>query len=497
MPDSPPAAATRSGNALVDAYNQVAYTGLPAGTTHPYHLAAVGMLLGLDVPPVATSRVLELACGDGTNLVPMAAALPRASFTGCDFSARAIAQARRMADGLGVTNCRLLECDLRDLGDDLGGFDYIIAHGLYSWIPAEVRTHVLPVIARHLSPNGVAFVSYNTYPGCRIRQGAWDMLKFHTRDIEDPGARVVAARELIDLLVEPAPAQNSIDEALRVQLRAVAEQTDSALCHDDLGEPNNPFYFHEFAADAGRSGLAFLAESEMFSMVGAGVSPRVREALAKMDRLTREQYLDFVHLRRFRESLLCHAGALSRFVAQPSRIAGMHVAASRVLRNAAASGATTSSDEQTRALREFVLARWPRSVPVAEIIAWYKSRAPDAAALGTAASRAVQDVAQRFVGGDLILRSDPVPVVARPGERPVAFAPARWMLGETDFAPSIYHETVRFAEPGDRKLVALLDGRHTRANLIAALGEPFVGPSGGSRLDAALHALAQLALLEA
>jgi hypothetical protein len=232
-------------------------------------------------------------------------------------------------------------------------------------------------------------------------------------------------------------------------------------------------------------------------MVGAGVSPRVREALAKMDRLTREQYLDFVHLRRYRESLLCHAGTLSRFVAQPSRIAGMHVAASRVLRKMAASSATTGSDEQTRALREFVLARWPRSVAVAEIIAWYQSRSRDAAALGTAASRAVQDVAQRFVGGDLILRSDPAPVVARPGERPVAFAPARWMLGETDFAPSIYHETVRLAEPGDRKLVALLDGRRTRADLIAALGAPFAGPSGGARLDAALHAVAQLALLEA
>jgi SAM-dependent methyltransferase len=497
VPDSPSTAAARSGNALADAYNQVAYTGLPAATTHPYHLAAVGTLLGLDVPPVATSRVLELACGDGANLVPMAVSLPRATFTGCDFSARAIAHSRRMVDGLGVTNCRLLECDLRDLGDDIGAFDYIIAHGLYSWIPAEVRTHVLPLIARHLSPNGVAFVSYNTYPGCHVRQGAWEMLKFHTRDIEDPGARIVAARELIDLLVEPAPAQSPIDEALRVQLRAVAQQTDSALCHDDLGEPNHPFYFHEFAADAGRSGLAFLAESEMFSMVGAGVSPRVRQALAKMDRLTREQYLDFVHLRRYRESLLCHAGVLPRFVAQPSRIAGMHVAASRVLRKAATAGAPTGLDEPAQALREFVLARWPRSVPVAEIIAWYKSRSRDAAALGTAASRAVQDVAQRFVGGDLILRADPAPVVARPGERPTAYAPARWMLDATDFAPSIYHETVRLAEPGDRKLVALLDGRHARADLITALGEPFAGPSGGARLDAALRALAQLALLEA
>ena len=497
LPDSPSTSAAGTGNALADAYNRVAYTGQPSATSHPYHLAAIGMLLGLDVPPVATSRVLELACGDGANLVPMAASLPGATFTGCDFSANAILNARRMAEGLGLANCRLVERDLRDLGDDIGTFDYVIAHGLYSWIPAEVRAQVLPLIARHLSPNGVAFVSYNTYPGCHVRQGVWDMLKFHTRGIDDAGARVVAARELIDLLVEPAPVQNPIDEALRAQLRAVADQTDSTLCHDDLGEPNNPFYFHEFAADASGSGLAFLAESEMFSMVGAGVSPRVREALARMDRLTREQYLDFVHLRRFRESLLCHAGALSRFVAQPARIAGMHVAASRVLRKAAASGAAPDADPQIQALRGFVLARWPRTVAVAEVIAWFKSRAKDAESLANAGSRAVQEVAQRFVAGDLILRADPALTVARAGERPEVFAPARWMFAETDYGPSVYHETVRLAEPGDRRLVALLDGRHARADLIAALGEPFAGAAGKVRLDAALQGLAQLALLVA
>ena len=356
MPDSPTAPVARTGSALVDAYNEIAYVGQPNSTTHPYHLAAIGMLLGLDAPPVATSRVLELGCGDGTNLVPMAAALAGATFVGCDFSARAIARARQMVDAQGLANCRLLESDLREIGDDLGTFDYIIAHGLYSWIPEEVRAHVLPLIARHLSANGVAFVSYNTYPGCHIRQGVWGMLKFHTRHIEDLNARIASARELIELLVEPAPTQSPIDEALRAQLRAVALQSDGTLCHDELSEPNNPCYFHEFAADAGRSGLAFLAESEMFSMVGAGLQPRVRDALGKMDRLTREQYLDFVHLRRFRESLLCHAGALSRYVAQPSRIVGMHVAASRVLRKAATSG--TSIDRRMTTRRHCANSCW-------------------------------------------------------------------------------------------------------------------------------------------
>jgi len=175
----------------------------------------------------------------------------------------------------------------------------------------------------------------------------------------------------------------------------------------------------------------------------------------------------------------------------------MHVAASRVLRKAAASGAAPDADPQIQALRGFVLARWPRTVAVSEIIAWFKSRAKDAESLANAGSRAVQEVAQRFVAGDLILRADPALAVARAGERPEVFAPARWMFAETDYGPSVYHETVRLAEPGDRRLVALLDGRHARADLIAALGEPFAGAAGKVRLDAALQGLAQLALLVA
>src|SRR5207249_9541655 len=105
-----------------------------------------------------------------------------------------------MARDLGLANIRLLELDLRELPDDLGRFDYIIAHGLYSWIPVDVRVHVMPLIARHLAPNGVSFVSYNTLPGCHLRRVVWDMCKYHTRDIADKPAQVAAARAPLNLV---------------------------------------------------------------------------------------------------------------------------------------------------------------------------------------------------------------------------------------------------------------------------------------------------------
>ena len=166
MSDIPMQESAQDEDALLRAYNDVAYTSHPDFATHPDHLATVATLLGLDVAPVATCRVLELACGDGTNLLPVAAALPNATFVGIDFAARPVARAQRMASDLGLANVRLLQRDLRELPADLGTFDYVIAHGLYSWVPADVRAHVLPLIARHLAPQGVAFVSCNPAACC-------------------------------------------------------------------------------------------------------------------------------------------------------------------------------------------------------------------------------------------------------------------------------------------------------------------------------------------
>ena len=190
-------------DALVKSYNDVAYTSLPDAARHPARLATIGTLFGLDVAPLANCRILELACGDGLNIVPIAATLPNATLVGFDFAARPVARAQAMARDLGLSNIELLQLDLRELPADLGNFDYIIAHGLYSWIPANVRAHVLPLIKRHLAPNGVAFVSYNTLPGCHMRRTVWEMLKYHTRDPPGMPAKVAAARSLLKMVATP------------------------------------------------------------------------------------------------------------------------------------------------------------------------------------------------------------------------------------------------------------------------------------------------------
>jgi SAM-dependent methyltransferase len=497
LPDTPSSELDRDNEALLKSYNDVAYTSHPDSAIHPDRLATIGTLLGLDVAPVATSRVLELACGDGATLVPVAATMPGATLVGFDFAARPIARAQQMAKSLGLTNIRLLQLDLRHVPADLGSFDFIIAHGLYSWVPADVRAHVLPLIARHLAPKGVALVSYNTLPGCHMRRAVWEMLKYHTRDIADMPGKVAAARSLIRLVAAPIANENEGQQALRMEVRQVGEGPDAALAHDDMSEPNDPVYFHEFMADAAHAGLTFLAEARLNTMMGAGLAPQVREALKPLDRLAREQYLDFIYFRRFRESLLCHAGALSRFVVQPTRALGMHVFPSLHLRRAAAGGELApDADPEFGMIKQYLLGCWPRSVTVAELGQWRERTLP-APAPGQSRRPIELPVVELYVAGQVDLRTLPVAAAAIPGERPEAFAAARWINRELTVIPNLYHEALRHQDPIGQRLLGLLDGTRTREELMTAIGEPFSGPNGRAQMDEVLTILASKALLVA
>jgi SAM-dependent methyltransferase len=320
---------------LAQKYDTVPYAAQANPQSHPRHLATVATLLGLSPPDVTSARVLEVGCNDGANLLPMAATLPGARFTGCDISSRSIAAARRAASELGLGNVEFVQADLATLRDGGEPFDYIIAHGVYSWVPADVRDALFGLAQRRLHRDGILFVSFNVYPGCHVRQAAWEMLRYHVRNTGDPRARLDEARAFAALVAEPSVAQTEVDGLLRQELAKLVTQSDSALFHDDLGLPNDPVYFHQFTEHLARFDLAYLGEAKLSMMTAAGLTPRVQQFLANMDRLAREQYLDFVRLRRFRQSLVCRGDANPSGVPAHERAAAMHAAAPTTLVRAA------------------------------------------------------------------------------------------------------------------------------------------------------------------
>src|SRR4249920_3786473 len=189
-------------------------------------------------PPIERCRVLEIACGDAGNLIPMAYGLPGSQFFGFDLAARPIEMGSQMAARLGLTNLTLRQLDLGDFPADAGRFDYIVAHGLYSWVPAPVRDRLLGLIASHLASNGVAFVSYNVYPGCYMRRMVWEILKFHTDHLGDPQSRITEAQALTRLLAGGRNLQDAYGTFLLADLERLMQRNISYFFHDDLADIN-------------------------------------------------------------------------------------------------------------------------------------------------------------------------------------------------------------------------------------------------------------------
>ncbi len=273
----------------------------------------VGRLFGLDPAPAHRCRVLELGCGDGTNVLSMAQILPRSTFVGVDASAAAIERGEKLAEAAALTNVHLRAAQIEALPADLGGFDYIICHGVYSWISPEARGALLDCCGERLGPDGIAYVSYNAYPGSRLRDMTREVLRYHVRDIVEPDARLEQAHRLMQTIVaidEPSP----YARVLREQMERMLNYSDALLFHDDLAEISTPFYFHEFVEHAAAHGLQFLSEADLSESRMEGVpasAGELFEAIAD-DPLAREQYMDFFKNRTFRRTLLCRAQASVR-----------------------------------------------------------------------------------------------------------------------------------------------------------------------------------------
>ncbi|MBA3531908.1 MAG: class I SAM-dependent methyltransferase, partial [Ardenticatenales bacterium] len=169
---------------LRDSYDETPF--LKQTYVHVDGMATIAALQGLRPAPVAACRVLELGCGSGSNLIAMAYGLPESRFLGIDLSAQQSADGQATVAELGLPNVEIRQGDILAVDDSFGPFDYIIAHGVYSWVPPVVREKVLSICRERLAPQGIAYVSYNVFPGWHPLLIIREMLRYHTRDLCHP-----------------------------------------------------------------------------------------------------------------------------------------------------------------------------------------------------------------------------------------------------------------------------------------------------------------------
>jgi methyltransferase-like protein/SAM-dependent methyltransferase len=479
---------------MTNSYDEVPYESHPYAQTHPSRLAVVARLFGLDPPPVETARVLELGAAAGGNLLPVAEAFPASWCVGIDLSARQVADGEQFARRLGLKNLSLRHASITDVDDTYGTFDYVVCHGVFSWVPTAVREAILDVCARRLAPNGVAYVSYNTYPGWHMRGMIRDMMRYHALRFADPKQRVGQARALLDFLAQSCRQEGAYSTLLKSELEGVRKQADHYLFHEHLEDVNDPVYFHQFVAMAKTHNLRYLAEARVGTMITGNFGPDIQKTLQTLaaDQVQTEQYMDFLRNRMFRETLLVPAAVAPNWTIQPECVRAMHVASGGKVATKAPpdarsdapaqyqtrSGMTLSTNRPIlKAAMQVLTGRWPGTVPFPELLDESRrllDRGPDTAdddgktlALG---------LVNTYISSDLLeFHAAPLVISRAVGDRPAVLPSAR--LRAADGAVMVTnrrHELVKLTDL-DQRLVPLLDGTRTRAELVEGMVAKAVG----------------------
>jgi methyltransferase-like protein/SAM-dependent methyltransferase len=319
-------------------YNAAPYPVLSHSDTHPDKAATIATLLGLNPPPVTNCRVLELGCASGGNIMPMAETLRNSTFVGVDYAEKQIEQARERAQNLSLNNIRFEAMDILDIDADFGEFDYIIAHGVYSWVPEDVRDYVLHICKQNLSPNGIAYISYNTYPGWHSLMVVRDLMLWHNRNAQTAEQRMEAAFNVTAYLTETMlrtghnPAYASyLEHYMQKRFTYDKEgkpQLETSLLHDEMEAVNQPVYFHEFHAHAQEHDLQYVAETPFVQVLMPDIPVEAQQHFSSLSSnlVEMEQYIDYVRHRTFRRTLLTHANITIERKLNPKSVMQFYIA---------------------------------------------------------------------------------------------------------------------------------------------------------------------------
>jgi methyltransferase-like protein/trans-aconitate methyltransferase len=521
-------------------YDVVPYKGQPVHSAHLDAMNTAGVLYGLAPAPPENCRTLELGCGRGTHLIPMAYDFPDSRFVGCDLAITAIEEGRRLIGQLGLANIRLEKADILDIDPGWGTFDYIIVHGVYSWVPEAVREKVLQICRDNLNPAGIVYISYNVYPGWRVRQMIREMLLFHIRDIADPQIKLQQARNMLAFLAESSVVgKKNFESFLKEEVELLIRRADWYLFHEYLEKDNDPVYFHQFVENAARHRLKFFSEAELRRMTLNRFSPESREKLQAMgnDPVRLEQYKDFLLNRKFRQSLLCREEAPA--LGEPSwkNIMSLHVGTrlrpkspapeiystrTEIFHNAKTGLALELNHPFIKAALMVLVEQWPQVVAVKTVYEAARKRLsehsdpsgeppvlidPDGFA---------REILLMGLGDVVELRPRPLNLSPVAGERPRASGLSQVQIQSGSLVTNQRHEVVDLDDEFVRQVIHFLDGKNDRRALVELMlqsalngnvrievdGKPETDPGRiratiETQLEPTLLRLAQLALLEA
>lgn len=296
-------------------YSELGYKSMPFPYTTPATLEAYAALVGISAPNPKTARVLELGATYGGNIISQALFNPDAIFVGIELSQEQVEKGNEVIANAGLINVSLIQSDIASIGSEIGTFDYIIAHGVYSWVDDGVKDALLRLIDEHLAEDGIAYISYNTYPGWHTMDEVRQLMMFSNRDKAqfNHKEKVLHGKTIGSIVGSQILKYDNLKERnskFLGALRSVMQKDEYYVGHDHLEPNNDPVYFYQFNDHLEAHNLAYLCDADLTLSMVRSFDADIADTLDKLalnDHVAQEQYLDFMLDTTFRKSIICKA----------------------------------------------------------------------------------------------------------------------------------------------------------------------------------------------
>ncbi|MBU0858622.1 MAG: methyltransferase regulatory domain-containing protein, partial [Alphaproteobacteria bacterium] len=362
-----------------------------------------------------------------------------------------------------------------------GKFDYIVCHGVFSWVPDVVRDKILELCEQCLTPNGLAIVSYNTLPGWNAVRSLREMMLFHTNRFNTPQEKIVQAKALLNFLADNVPeGRTGYKAVIEEERKMLANTNDSYIFHDHLEHTNKQFYFNEFMQMAAKNNLAYVGDTALTSMFVGNMPKGALEALqAVNDIVSQEQYMDFITNRRFRNSILCKKENVIKRSLDENQIFDYYLAPQMKPEEGKTKppmnfvsgngGAFTANDEVAVTLYRTLCEQGNRPIHAEELVKKACAALPGSN-LEAFRTTLKQSGIKLALHGYIALIADEAHAVTTISKKPEVFAWARYQAAQpgNKNVTNMIHAIVNSDIAGNM-IMALLDGTRTQEQVVDAM----------------------------
>lgn len=453
------------------AYDRFFFESLPNPERHINRLYVMSLLFGGKPTPIDGARVLEIGCSTGSHLIPQAERYPGSYFVGIDLSASQISAGIKIVTDLGLSNISLSAQDIREWNESSGTFDYVICHGMFSWVDEDLRRILLEKISHSLAPDGVAYVSFNSSSTWRHRQSLQKIFQQADDRGMAPERRIQRIRSFVALLSDCMPSCADVNRSrVHDELSRLENVSDQLLLHEYLVEGRS-FLVSEISNLAATVGMTYLADARprrSFYRYQRSLKPSaLRAVFSRQSNSENEDLFDTIEQKPFRGGLFVKTSTPLSPSFERDRLGALYMSSPLVPvssdgeKELFLSGNEEPVEVAEKAVAEFLrklYQAWPSALPFTEM-------------LDDSNNPAVIDaLTDLFWLQHIDLSFDNYGCAREAPARPSVLPSARYHAGSGGTVLSRRHEFVRMND-FERIVATLLDGTRTVDDIVGIAEE--------------------------